>query len=138
MRTLLLKVHHGHGDFQVVFFRLHKKKERSRYTVNRPTMFYDNTLRTYTLSRPNFTQRRQWANPRSLILNIEGATDHYRLSISEILEKLYVPVIGKNAMLYDKTPRTYASSRSNLPQEDNGPISVLWYWILKELQTIIG
>ena len=33
----------------------------------------------YALSRPNFTQRRQWVNPCSLILNIEGATDHYRL-----------------------------------------------------------
>ena len=30
----------------------------------------------YTLYELNFFQRRQWANPRALILNIEGATDH--------------------------------------------------------------
>ena len=50
---------------------------------------------------------------RPLILNIDEATDHYRLSISEILKQLYMPVIGKNAMLYDKTPRNQALSRPN-------------------------
>ena len=35
---------------------------------------YKQTL--YTSFQLNFTQRRQWANPCALILNIEGAMDH--------------------------------------------------------------
>ena len=43
-------------------------------------MLYDKSPRTYASSRPTFTQRRQWANSRAFLLNIEGATDYYRLS----------------------------------------------------------
>ena len=51
-----------------------------------------------------------------MILNIDGVSDHYRVGISEILKELYLPVIEKNAMLYDKSPRTYASSRPTFTQ----------------------
>ena len=48
--------------------------------MRKNAMLYDKSLRNQASPRPNFMQRRQWANPRALILNIEGATDHYRLS----------------------------------------------------------
>ena len=80
-------------------------------------MLFDNTTRTYTSSRPNFIQRRPWANPCSLILNIEGATtDHYYAKCIGNSKKKYVPVIRKNAMLYNNTPHMYASSRPNFTQ----------------------
>ena len=94
----------------------------------------------YASSRPNnFTQRRQWANPRAFVLKIKGATDHHRLSVSEIQKKYMCPSLGKMPCCIINHPiRTLCLVGPNLPKEDNGPIPVLWYWILKELQTIIG
>ena len=99
-------------------FAFKKKNERKYCLQVRPSesAVTDNKPRTYASSRPNFIQRRQWANPRALILNIDGATDDYRLSISEILKKLHLPIMRKNAMLYDKSLRNQASPRPNFMQ----------------------
>ena len=45
-------------------------------------------------NKPIFTQRRQWANPRhSLILNIEGNTDHHRLKSWSEWKQKYLPYL---------------------------------------------
>ena len=41
-------------------------------------------------SKPHFNQRRQWANPCSLISNIDGATDHYRLKSQWERKQVYL------------------------------------------------
>ena len=52
--------------------------ERKYFLQARPseTVYIAWKHTSYTSFWPNFAQRRQWANPRALILNIEGATDH--------------------------------------------------------------
>ena len=46
---------------------IHARPSESAYITRRDT--------PYKFYKPNFTQRRQKANPRALILNIEGVTD---------------------------------------------------------------
>ena len=45
---------------------------------------------SYTLSQSNFIQRRQWANPRAFIFNIDGATDHsvYKVAVDQKQQQL--------------------------------------------------